>query len=143
MSEVFIMTIWPFAEGRLSEICDMINKKHKLLSLSKFPFSISWQDMIKKVYTDDKIKEYKLIPKVECLSSYPKYVYIAYISVDDPKYYTKPDGRIISGSMAELKKEIRAKFGPKREADKNPLHIPDNEEHSNNYQRILEELKCF
>lgn len=141
MSNIFIATIWPFAENRLNEIYTIIEQDYSIFEIEKLEFNITWSEMIKIVYADDKIKESKLLPKIEVLSKLPKFVYFVHIVVSDPKYFFKDDGRKMSKSMADLKKEVRAQFGPKYEADKNPLHIPDNVEHSMNFEKALEELE--
>ncbi|MHA2023950.1 MAG: hypothetical protein ACTSWQ_09850 [Candidatus Thorarchaeota archaeon] len=141
MSKTFIATVWPFAENRIDEIRSMIKGCYSLVRTRRFEFDLPWPDMVEIVYASDRIKRTKLMPKVDVLSKCPKYIILLYIEVDDPEYYMKPDGRKISGSMAALKRGIRAKFGPKREADKNPLHIPDRESHSKLFEGALKKLE--
>jgi len=141
MSNIFIMTVWPFAEENLHRIRKMIQAKYTVIKIERLTFSCSWEDMIKLIYLDDKIKPANLLAKVKALGGQSKFVYLIYIDVPKPKYYNKPCGRKLSGAMAELKKEIRAKFGPKKDATLNPLHIPDNMEHCTTFEKAVKEMK--
>jgi len=138
MSEIFIATIWPFAEKRITEIRQVIEKYHPILEVKKFKFSTTWPRIVDGIYADDKIKKNRYIEKIEALAKCPRYVYLIYIAVNNPNYRFKDDGRKLSKTMEALKKIVRRRFGSKKIANQNPIHIPDNLAHCNNYAKFLE-----
>ena len=137
----FIATIWPTASEHVRKITKFIRKRYSNAYMEEFDFEISWDDMVRSIYMDDRVKERNIIAKIEVMSKFPKKIYLIYIPVPKPKYRYKKDRRRLSTAMEKLKKEIRSKYGSKGDVSKNPIHIVDEYSHSINYDKFLDRLK--
>ena len=137
-NEYFIITVWPVRLDRVDDIKKMISKDYNIKKDMELKFDISWEEMVRSVYADDRVKERNLVAKIKVYSKFPKIIHLIYIDVLKPAYRVKTSGRKLSTAMERLKKKIRGSYGSKKSHSKNPIHIVDEYDHSINYDKFLE-----
>lgn len=140
LDKLFIATVWPFAKDNIKGIEKIIGKYAEIIEIKKYTFPISWNMMLSIVYADDRIKDWKYSDKIQVLKNQPKYLYLIYTRVKNPCYRIHKKGHQISTIIEKIKKKVRSEYGSKKIADQNPIHIPDNQEHSLNYEKSLKLL---
>ena len=136
LTNCFLAVVWPTNKDNFDKIVEMIGIDYHIIKIFEYSFKISWDEMIRIIYQDDRVKESSIKFKIETMEGYEKRLYLIYIRVDNPMYRTKHDGRILSVCMEDLKKKLRVRFGGKMTKN-NPLHIVDEQSHTINLHEIL------
>lgn len=139
-NEYFVITVWPMCFDKVDKIKELVSEHYKITKDMELKFDISWEEMVRGIYADDRVKERNILAKIDVFSEFSQSVYLIYIDVPKPKYRFKKDGRKLSQAMERLKKKIRGHYGTKKDPSKNPIHIVDEYAHSVNYDKFLKRL---
>ncbi len=138
--EYFVITVWPVCMDKVDKIKELVSENYTIVKDMELKFDVSWGEMVRGIYKDDRVKERNIVAKIDVYEKFPKAVHLIYINVPKPKYRFKKDGRKLSTAMERLKKKVRGFYGAKKDPHKNPIHIVDEHAHSVNFDKFLESL---